>query len=67
MKGVHLRVLAPAERAELAELLSEGAGRRRGKVEGGRTQRRLLRDFIAYHLAEHKPLNSFRFLEGRLG
>ena len=24
-------------------------------------------DFIAYHLADHRPLNSFRFLDGRLG
>lgn len=64
--GAHLVALAPAERAELAELLSGGVGRRQGRVEGGRTQRRLLRDFIAYHLAEHRPLNSFRFLEGRL-
>ena len=62
----NLRVLAAVERAELAELLS-GAGAGRGRVVSGRTQRRLLRDFIAYHLAEGRPLNSFRFLDGRLG
>lgn len=62
----NLRALAPGELAELAELLS-GAGGGRGRVESGRTQRRLLRDFIAYHLADHRPLNSFRFLDGRLG
>ncbi|NIN72862.1 MAG: DNA repair protein RecO [Gemmatimonadetes bacterium] len=66
VKHPNLLRLAPDERAELAELLSEAAARGRGQVEGGRTQRRLLREFIAYHLAEQRPLNSFRFLEGRL-
>jgi DNA repair protein RecO (recombination protein O) len=67
VKDPNLWGLAPGEWAELAEVLGEGTSRRQGRVEGGRTQRRLLRDFIAYHLAEHRPLNSFRFLEGRLG
>jgi hypothetical protein len=29
-------------------------------------QRALLRDFIVYHLADDRPLNSFRFLDGQL-
>jgi DNA repair protein RecO (recombination protein O) len=66
VKDPNLRLLKPGERAELAGLLSNGSGRQ-GRVEGGRAQRRLLRDFIAYHLAEGRPLNSFRFLDGRLG
>jgi DNA repair protein RecO (recombination protein O) len=66
VKDPNLRGLAASERAELAGLL-RGACSNQGRVEGGRTQRRLLRDFIAYHLAEGKPLNSFRFLDERLG
>lgn len=66
VKDPNLRLLKPGERAELAGLLSKGSGRQ-GRVKGGRAQRRLLRDFIAYHLAEGRPLNSFRFLDGRLG
>lgn len=62
----HLRPLAAAERVELAGLLSQnGPGSRR--LSTARTQRHLLRDFIAYHLAENRPLNSFRFLDERLG
>ncbi|MEE9133023.1 MAG: DNA repair protein RecO [Gemmatimonadota bacterium] len=65
-RRLHLRSLPPLTRAELAALV---AGNR---VEGGRVQtaeaqRGLLRDFIAYHLADHRPLNSFRFLDERLG
>ncbi len=66
LKDPNQRRLAPAARAELAGLLSGEAGDHSG-LEDGRTQRRLLRDFIAYHLAEGRPLNSFRFLDGRLG
>ncbi|MGD2218075.1 MAG: DNA repair protein RecO [Gemmatimonadales bacterium] len=66
VKDRDLRVLAPGEQAELAELLSGGISRRQGRVDSGRAQRHLLRDFIAHHLAEGRPLNSLRFLEGRL-
>jgi DNA repair protein RecO (recombination protein O) len=61
----NLRGLASGQRAELAGLLS-GASTHQGRIDSGRTQRDLLRDFIAYHLADGRPLNSFRFLDGRL-
>jgi DNA repair protein RecO (recombination protein O) len=65
-RGLTLRLLAPAERSELAALLSpEGCAGQRLATAG--TQRALLRDFIAYHLADNRPLNSFRFLDERLG
>ncbi len=62
----NLLELKPQARAELAALIS-------GRRENGRTlaasrfQRHLLRDFVAYHLADQRPLNSFRFLDERLG
>lgn len=61
----NLLELKPQARAELAALIS-------GRWENGRAlaasrfQRQLLRDFIAYHLADQRPLNSFRFLDERL-
>jgi DNA repair protein RecO (recombination protein O) len=58
------RPLTPAERAELVDLLSGAV--RSERLDTARTQRILLRDFIAYHLADNRPLNSFRFLDGRL-
>ncbi|UCF18424.1 MAG: DNA repair protein RecO [Gemmatimonadota bacterium] len=65
--GLSLRPLKPRARAELIGLLSPRpplpAARR---LETAPAQRDLLRDFIAYHLADHRPLNSFRFLEERL-
>lgn len=33
------------------------------ELRSAEIQRDLLRDFISYHLADHRPLNSFRFLE----
>jgi DNA repair protein RecO (recombination protein O) len=65
-KGLHLRPLTPDALAELAALLAGTAIQVR-RVETARAQRVLLRDFIAYHVAEHRPLNSFRFLDERLG
>lgn len=61
-----LRNLTAAARAELAVLV------RGGRADGKRLstageQRDLLRDFVAYHLADHRPLNSFRFLDDELG
>ncbi len=62
----NLLELKPQARAELKTLIA-------GRGENGRTlvlsrfQRHLLRDFIAYHLADQRPLNSFRFLDERLG
>jgi len=64
-KGLHLRSLTPAAMAELAALLAGTAIQAR-RLETARAQRDLLRDFIAYHVAEHRPLNSFRFLDERL-
>jgi DNA repair protein RecO (recombination protein O) len=61
----HLRALDPTARAELSELLAGGA--RLAKLRNSRLQLDLLREFIAYHLADQRPLNSFRFLEERLG
>jgi len=65
-KGVHLRSLTPEVRDEMAALLAGAVGER-GSLQTARAQRALLRDFIAYHLADHRPLNSFRFLDERLG
>ncbi len=58
--------LVSEARAELALLVS---GRRDdgGALKTSKLQRDLLRDFIAYHLADQRPLNSFRFLDERLG
>jgi DNA repair protein RecO (recombination protein O) len=64
-RDLHLRALGPEARIELAALLAVGAPLDR--LSTARSQRDLLREFIAYHLAEHRPLNSFRFLEERLG
>ncbi|UCC74449.1 MAG: DNA repair protein RecO [Gemmatimonadota bacterium] len=66
VRGPDLRPLAAEERAELVQLLSAERSEL-AKVNTARTQRLLLRDFIAYHLADNRPLNSFRFLDGRLG
>jgi len=66
LKDPSLRRLTAVERTELTGLLRVASGNR-GELESGRAQRRLLRDFVAYHLAEGRPLNSFRFLDGRLG
>lgn len=63
-RHLHLRTLSPAVRDELAGLLSGAKG---VLLETAAEQRDLLRDFVAYHLAEHRPLNSFRFLDERLG
>lgn len=65
-KGLHLRSLTSAALAELAALLSGTAIQAR-RLETARAQRDLLRDFIAYHVADHRPLNSFKFLDERLG
>lgn len=65
-KNSSLRQLSRAACAELNSLVKGGRGDGR-PLESARTQRDLLRDFVAYHLADHRPLNSFRFLEERLG
>jgi DNA repair protein RecO (recombination protein O) len=61
-----LRLLAPDVRAELDALVHRPPGSG-GRLQTSRIQRELLRDFIAHHLADHRPLNSFRFLDGQLG
>ena len=61
-----LHRLRPDARADLSALVS-GRGSGQGQVATAPEQRVLLRDFIAYHLADHRPLNSFRFLAERLG
>lgn len=58
------RRLSPRVREELLSLV-RGPCPRGGPVETGKVQIHLLRDFVAYHLADHRPLNSFRFLEHR--
>lgn len=63
---VHLRSLEPSARAELLTLVAGGVGRSE-RLRTVRVQRDLLRDFIAHHLADHRPLNSFRFLDEKLG
>ncbi len=65
VRDLHLRALDPTARAELSDLLAEG--RRSLGLRTSRVQLDLLREFIAYHLADQRPLNSFRFLEERLG
>lgn len=62
---LHLRALDPATRSELSELLAGST--RRSALRTTRAQLDLLREFIAYHLADQRPLNSLRFLEERLG
>lgn len=64
-KRPSLRPLDPDARAELASLVGGGGGGGR-RLATAPQQRVLLRDFIAYHLADHRPLNSFRFLDERL-
>lgn len=59
--------LKPLNSAALNELAALIGGEVRGPLRTARTQRHLARDFIAYHLADHRPLNSFRFLDERLG
>lgn len=56
------RRLTPRVRDELS-LLVGGGGSRGGALETTAVQLHLLRDFVSYHLADHRPLNSFRFLE----
>ncbi|NIR43172.1 MAG: DNA repair protein RecO [Gemmatimonadetes bacterium] len=63
--ALSLKALAPRARTELALLVAGAADAT--VLETIRFQRNLLRDFIAYHLADHRPLNSFHFLEQRLG
>jgi DNA repair protein RecO (recombination protein O) len=63
--GLDLRVVEPAARSELIDLLRSNAIAGR-KLTTSRFQRDLLRDFIAHHMADHRPLNSFRFLDERL-
>jgi len=58
----HQRRLSGQERLELARLV-RGHGTPGGGPDTTAMQRDLLRDFIAHHLADHRPLNSFRFLE----
>ena len=62
---LHLRSLGPATRTEFSELLAGNI--RRPALRTTRAQFDLLREFIAYHLADQRPLNSLRFLEERLG
>lgn len=62
---LHLRSLDAVTRNELSELLAGNT--RRPSLRTTRAQFDLLREFIAYHLADQRPLNSLRFLEERLG
>jgi DNA repair protein RecO (recombination protein O) len=64
--GLDLRGMAVDVRNDLGSLLRGGPGDGR-KLATSRIQRDVLRDFIAHHLADHRPLNSFRFLDERLG
>lgn len=59
------RPLSPEARSELTRLV-QARWPRGGKLRTAGIQRDLLRDFISYHLADHRPLNSFRFLEERV-
>lgn len=62
---LHLRSLDPIARGELSSLLAGSS--QPMALRTTRAQLDLLREFIAYHLADQRPLNSFRFLEERLG
>ncbi len=64
-QGLHLRSLTSTARVELAGVLT-GTAMKARRLETAKTQRDLLRDFIAYHVADHRPLNSFKFLDERL-
>lgn len=64
-RDLHLRALDPNARAELSGLIAGDA--RLVRLRTSRLQLDVLREFIAYHLADQRPLNSFRFLEERLG
>ncbi len=66
MKSTSMHALTAGEFAELTAIVSNKSSGGR-KLSTTRRQRHLLRDFVAYHMAEHRPLNSFRFLEERLG
>ncbi len=57
------RSLSAVAYRELAAVA--GGGLANGRLCTGGVQRAVLRDFIAYHLSGHRPLNSFRFLEDR--
>lgn len=63
--GPTVRRLSALAAAELCALVGSGTGEN-GQLRTARLQRVLLRDFITYHLAEGRPLRSFRFLEGQL-
>jgi DNA repair protein RecO (recombination protein O) len=65
-RNLHLRPLEPTTRTELESLLAGAADRLLG-LRTARAQRDLLRDFISYHLADHRALNSFRFIDESLG
>jgi DNA repair protein RecO (recombination protein O) len=60
--GRHLRSLDAGVRAELAGLVA-GTTPPGARLRTLAVQRDLLREFIAYHVADHRPLNSFRFLD----
>lgn len=59
-----VRRLSAAGGAELRALVTGQLSN--GRLETADQQRVLLRDFITYHLAEGRPLKSFRFLEEQL-
>lgn len=56
------RRLTPRVRDELLSLV-RGPGPKGGALGTTAVQLHLLRDFVSYHLADNRPLNSFRFLE----
>jgi DNA repair protein RecO (recombination protein O) len=62
-KDLNLRPLTSRAWVELVALVGGGGA----KLNTARFQRTLVRDFIAHHLADHKPLNSFRFMDEQLG
>jgi DNA repair protein RecO (recombination protein O) len=63
-RNLSLRELSSTAVAELSALVRGGRGDGR-PLESAPAQRDLLRDFVAYHLADYQQLNSFRFLEER--
>ncbi len=58
----HVRSLDAGVRAELAALVA-GATPPGVRLRTLPAQRDLLREFVAHHVAEHRQLNSFRFLD----